>query len=67
MSDPRSPGTSMGARSSLNHLQLKWLLVADIRAERVEGDLLPSESQLGQRYGVSSTVVPQALGRGRVS
>ncbi|HTU06370.1 MAG TPA: GntR family transcriptional regulator [Trebonia sp.] len=42
--------------------QLKRILVADIERNHVEGDLLPSESELCRTYSVSRTVVRQALG-----
>jgi GntR family transcriptional regulator len=42
--------------------QLKRILVRDIEANRNEGDLLPSESEMCRAYSVSRTVVRQALG-----
>jgi GntR family transcriptional regulator len=41
--------------------QLKRILVRDIEANRTEGDLLPSESDMCRAYSVSRTVVRQAL------
>lgn len=42
--------------------QLKRILIKDIEANRSEGDLLPSESEMCRAYNVSRTVVRQALG-----
>jgi len=42
--------------------QLKRILIRDIEANRAEGDLLPSESEMCHAYSVSRTVVRQALG-----
>ncbi len=42
--------------------QLKRILIRDIEANRAEGDLLPSESEMCRTYAVSRTVVRQALG-----
>lgn len=42
--------------------QLKRILIRDIDANRSEGDLLPSESEMCRAYSVSRTVVRQALG-----
>lgn len=41
--------------------QLKRILIRDIEANRAEGDLLPSESEMCRAYSVSRTVVRQAL------
>lgn len=43
--------------------QLKWLILADIEEKGLKpGELLPSETEMCEQYGVSRTVVRQAIG-----
>jgi GntR family transcriptional regulator len=59
---PSAPGIRRDTRLPF-YDQLKWLILTDIEQKGLRpGELLPSETEMCERYDVSRTVVRQAIG-----